>query len=187
MQKFSKVNNKKWVNNYKHLNKKYDLNFSDYNFGFDWEVFKDFVGDSYARYFTSPTFFKFVSAGRGTNKTWNHLAKKLFFAYNFIDASSNILRRYVETHEDTTFGDTINVCNYLYDKYRIDIGPDNENGIVFDLKILKKVERLFFLVVFGLLLWVMLMVIKLWVKLVKVVALYQHEQMKWYMPKKKKY
>ncbi|RUP70434.1 hypothetical protein D6D54_09630, partial [Spiroplasma poulsonii] len=39
-------------------------------------------------------------------------------------------RRYANTHEDTTFGDTINVCNYLYDKYGIDIGPDNENGIV---------------------------------------------------------
>ncbi|WP_348735373.1 hypothetical protein [Spiroplasma endosymbiont of Ammophila pubescens] len=130
MQEFSKINNKKRITSYEHLNKKYDLNFSDYNFGFDWEVFKDFVGDSYARYFTSPSFFKFVSAGRGTNKTWNHLVEKLFFACNFTDASSVILRRYANTHEDTTFGDTINVCNYLYDKYGIDIWPDNENGIV---------------------------------------------------------
>ncbi len=57
MQEFTKINNKKRITSYEYLNKKYDLNFSDYNFGFDWEVFKDFVGDSYARYFTSPTFF----------------------------------------------------------------------------------------------------------------------------------
>ncbi|RUP70435.1 hypothetical protein D6D54_09625, partial [Spiroplasma poulsonii] len=87
---FTKINNKKRITSYEYLNKKYDLNFSDYNFGFDWEVFKDFVGDSYARYFTTSCFFKFVSAGRGTNKTWNHLAEKLFFACNFTDASSNI-------------------------------------------------------------------------------------------------
>ncbi|UZQ30872.1 MAG: hypothetical protein OHM56_05060 [Spiroplasma phoeniceum] len=47
MQEFSKINNKKRITSYEHLNKKYDLNFSDYNFGFGWEVFKDFVGDSY--------------------------------------------------------------------------------------------------------------------------------------------
>lgn len=129
MQDFTKINNKKRITSYEYLNRKYDLNFSDYNFGFDWEVFKDFVGDSYARYFTSPSFFKFVSAGRGTNKTWNHIAEKLFFACNFNDITSNLLRRYANTHEDTTFGDTINVCNYLYDKYGIDLGPDNENGI----------------------------------------------------------
>ncbi|ALA97879.1 hypothetical protein SKUN_00993 [Spiroplasma kunkelii CR2-3x] len=40
--------------------------------------------------------------------------------------------------------------------------------VLFDLKMLKKVEKLFFLVVFVLLLLVMLMVIKLWVKLVRV-------------------
>ncbi len=170
MQEFSKVNNKKLIISYEHLNKKYDLNFSDYNFGFDWEVFKDFVGDSYARYFTSPTFFKFVSAGRGTNKTWNYLSEKLFFACNFTDASSNILRRYANTHEDTTFSDTINVCNYIYDKYGIDIGLTMKM-VLFDLKMLKKVERLFFLVVFVLFLLVMLMVIKLWEKLVKEVVL----------------
>ncbi|WP_374695888.1 hypothetical protein [Spiroplasma endosymbiont of Polydrusus formosus] len=51
------------------------------------------MGDNYARYFTSPCFFKFASAGRGTNKTWNHLAEKLFFACNFTDASLIILRR----------------------------------------------------------------------------------------------
>lgn len=56
MQEFNKINNKKRITSYEHLNKKYDLNFSDYNFGFDWEVFKDFVGDSYARYFTSASF-----------------------------------------------------------------------------------------------------------------------------------
>ncbi|MFJ1522795.1 hypothetical protein, partial [Spiroplasma sp. ald] len=143
MQDFTKINNKKRIISYEHLNKKYDLNFSDYNFGFDWEVFKDFVGDNYARYFTSPTFFKFVSAGRGTNKTWNHLAEKLFFACNFTDASSNILRRYANTHEDTTFGDTINVCNYLYDKYGIDIGPDNENGIIWPKNVKEGVEIVF--------------------------------------------
>ncbi|APE74823.1 hypothetical protein [Spiroplasma citri] len=64
MQDFTEINNKKRITSYEHLNTKYDLNFSDYNFGFDWEVFKDFVEDSYARYFTSPSFFKFVSAGR---------------------------------------------------------------------------------------------------------------------------
>ncbi len=36
MQEFSKINNKKRITSYEHLNKKYDLNFSDYNFGFDW-------------------------------------------------------------------------------------------------------------------------------------------------------
>ncbi|UZQ30805.1 MAG: hypothetical protein OHM56_04645 [Spiroplasma phoeniceum] len=185
MQYFTKINKKKRITSYEHLNKKYDLNFSDYNFGFDWEVFKDFVGNSYARYFTSPTFFKFVSAGRGTNKTWNHLAEKLFFACSFTDASSNILRRYANTHEDTTFGDTINVCKYLYDKCGIYIGPDNENGVVWP-KNVKEGGEIFFLVVFAFLLWFMLIVIELWIKLVKVAVLYQPEQMKWYMRKKKK-
>ncbi len=69
--------------------------------------------------FTLPSFFNFVSAGRGTNKTSNHLSEKLFFACNFTDASSNILLRYANTHEDIVFGDTINVCKYLYDKYVI--------------------------------------------------------------------
>ncbi len=55
MQEFSKINNKKRITSYEHLNKKYDLNFSDYIF-FDWELFKDFVGDICARYFISPTF-----------------------------------------------------------------------------------------------------------------------------------
>ncbi|ALA97880.1 hypothetical protein SKUN_00994 [Spiroplasma kunkelii CR2-3x] len=57
MQDFTKINNKKRITSYEHLNKKYDLNFSDFNFGFYWEIFKGFVGDSYARYFTSPSFF----------------------------------------------------------------------------------------------------------------------------------
>ncbi len=74
MQEFTKVNDKKRITSYEHLNKKYDLNFIDYNFGFDWEVFKNFVGDSYTRYFTLPCFFNFFSALCGTNKTWNHLA-----------------------------------------------------------------------------------------------------------------
>ncbi|WHQ37195.1 hypothetical protein [Spiroplasma sp. SV19] len=121
--------NKKKTTSYYHLNEKYDLNFSDYNFGFDWEVFKDFVPDVYARYFTSSCFFKFVSAGRGTHKTWVHIGYKFFLGCNFFDTSSNILRRYANTHDDTTFGDAINVCNFLYDKYGIDLGPDNENGI----------------------------------------------------------
>ncbi len=63
MQEFSKINNKKRITSYGHLNKKYDLNFSEYNFVFDWEIFKNFVVGSYARYFTSPSFFKFISAG----------------------------------------------------------------------------------------------------------------------------
>jgi len=54
----------------------------------------------------------------------------LFFACNFNDVTSNLLWRYANTHEDTTFRDTINVCNYLYVKYGIDLGPDNENGII---------------------------------------------------------
>ncbi|WP_374695827.1 hypothetical protein [Spiroplasma endosymbiont of Polydrusus formosus] len=58
------------------------------------------MSDSYARYFTSPCFFKFVSVGRGTNKTRNHLAEKLFFACNFTDDSLIILRRYTNTHEE---------------------------------------------------------------------------------------
>ncbi|ALA97858.1 hypothetical protein SKUN_00971 [Spiroplasma kunkelii CR2-3x] len=99
--------------------------------------------EHYARYFTSPSFFKFSSAGRGTNKTWNHIAEKLFYACNFNDASSNILRRYANTHEDTTFGDTINVCNYLYDKYSIDLGPNNENGIIWPKNVKKGGEIVF--------------------------------------------
>ncbi len=61
-----------------------------------------------------------------------------------------------------TFVDTINVCNYLYYKYGIDIGTDNENIIVWPKNFKEGGARLFFLVVFALLLLAMLMVIKLW-------------------------
>ncbi|WP_342256185.1 hypothetical protein [Spiroplasma endosymbiont of Poecilobothrus nobilitatus] len=72
MKEFIKINNKKRITSYEHLNKKYDLNFSDYNFGFDWEVFKDFVGYCYARYFNILLHPVFLSLFRSEEAQTKH-------------------------------------------------------------------------------------------------------------------
>ncbi|WP_342219031.1 hypothetical protein [Spiroplasma endosymbiont of Amphimallon solstitiale] len=40
-----------FISSYAQLNKKYNLNFSDNNYGFSWDIFKAFVGDEWAEYF----------------------------------------------------------------------------------------------------------------------------------------
>jgi len=57
--------------------------------------------------------------------------------------TSDLLWRYANTHEDTTFRNTINVCNYLYDKYGTDLGPDNENGIIWPKNVKEGGEIIF--------------------------------------------
>lgn len=41
------------ITSYYDLNKIYDLNFSDNNFGFSWEIFKAFVTDEWALFYTN--------------------------------------------------------------------------------------------------------------------------------------
>lgn len=119
----------KVISSYFHLNKKYNLNFSDNNFGFTWEIFKEFVTDEWALFYTSNCFYKWAPTARKTFKTWGWLAFDLFICCNFSDASMLEIRRYENTHPDTTIADLINVCDTLNEKYGIDLSPSNENGI----------------------------------------------------------
>ncbi|WP_342217959.1 hypothetical protein [Spiroplasma endosymbiont of Amphimallon solstitiale] len=40
-----------FITSYAQLNKKYNLNFSDNNYGFSWDIFKKFIGDEWAEFF----------------------------------------------------------------------------------------------------------------------------------------
>lgn len=125
----------KKITSYAHLNKKYDLNFTDNNFGFTWEIFKKIVGDDWAEYFTSKCFFRFVPTARMTFKTWNCLAWDLWICCNFSDVSAQEVRRYENTHPETTIADLLNLCQFLEDTYDIKIGPrySKETGIKWQL------------------------------------------------------
>ncbi|WP_339042692.1 hypothetical protein [Spiroplasma endosymbiont of Apeira syringaria] len=57
-----------FITSYAQLNKKYSLNFSDNNYGFSWDIFKQFVGDEWAEFFTTNCFYRFVPTARGTRK-----------------------------------------------------------------------------------------------------------------------
>ncbi|WP_375317067.1 hypothetical protein [Spiroplasma endosymbiont of Virgichneumon dumeticola] len=117
------------ISSYAQLNKKYDLNFSDNNYGFSWDVFKEFVGEQWAEFFTTNCFYRFVPTARLTRKTWNCLAFDLFVCCNFNDSSVQEVRRYENTHNETTIGSLMDVCQYLEDKYDIHLGPNNPHGI----------------------------------------------------------
>lgn len=119
----------KLISSYAQLNKKYDLNFSDDNYGFSWDVFKEFVGEQWAEFFTTNCFYRFVPTARLTRKTWNCLAFDLFICCNFSDSSVQEIRRYENTHNETTIGSLMDVCQYLADKYDIHLGPNNPHGI----------------------------------------------------------
>lgn len=123
----------KFITSYFDLNKKYDLNFTDNNFGFTWEIFKEFVGDEWALFYTSTCFYKWAPTARKTSKTWGWLAFELWLVCNFSDTSVLEIRRYENTHPDTTIADLENVCWTLNDKYGLDFGPNNENGIVWKM------------------------------------------------------
>ncbi|WP_342264811.1 hypothetical protein [Spiroplasma endosymbiont of Clivina fossor] len=125
----------KKITNYSQLNKKYDLNFSDNNFGFTWEIFKELVGDDWAEYFTTRCFYRFVPTARMTFKTWNCLAWDLWICCNFTDTSAQEVRRYENTHPETTIADLHNLCQYLEEKYGVQIGPEHSKvtGIVWKL------------------------------------------------------
>lgn len=120
---------RKITSSYQYLNKKYDLNFSDYNYGFDWNIFKELVTDEYAEFFTTTCYHRWAPTSRDALKTWNVGYFELFLACNFTDTSTADIRRYVNTHDATTFSQLINACEYLLDKYNIDLGPGNKNGI----------------------------------------------------------
>lgn len=120
----------KFITSYYNLNQIYDLNFTDNNFGFTWEIFKDFVGDEWALFYTSLCFYKWAPTARKTSKTWGWIAYELFMLCNFSDTSMLEIRRYENTHPDTTIADFENVCQKLEEKYNLDLGPENENGIV---------------------------------------------------------
>ncbi|WP_375317962.1 hypothetical protein [Spiroplasma endosymbiont of Virgichneumon dumeticola] len=119
----------KLISSYAQLNKKYDLNFSDNNYGFSWDVFKEFVGEQWAEFFTTNCFYRFVPTARLTRKTWNCLAFDLFVCCNFNDSSVQEVRRYENTHNETTIDSLMDVCQYLEDKYDIHLGPNNPHGI----------------------------------------------------------
>ncbi|WP_338980573.1 hypothetical protein [Spiroplasma endosymbiont of Lasioglossum malachurum] len=118
-----------FISSYGQLNKKYNLNFSDNNYGFSWDIFKEFVGDEWAEYFTTNYFYRFIPTARGTRKTWNCLAFDLFICCNFSDSSVQEVRRYENTHSETTIGALMNVCQVLLDKYDINLLPNNPHGI----------------------------------------------------------
>ncbi|WP_342276877.1 hypothetical protein [Spiroplasma endosymbiont of Nebria brevicollis] len=117
------------ISSYAQLNKKYDLNFSDNNYGFNWDIFKEFVGEQWAEFFTTNCFYRFVPTARLTRKTWNCLAFDLFVCCNFSDSSVQEVRRYENTHNETTIGSLMDVCQYLEDKYDIHLGVNNPHGI----------------------------------------------------------
>lgn len=48
---------------------------------------------------------------------------------NFSDSSVQEVRRYENTHNETTIGSLMDVCQYLADKYDIHLGPNNPRGI----------------------------------------------------------
>ncbi|WP_342267294.1 hypothetical protein [Spiroplasma endosymbiont of Villa modesta] len=118
-----------FISSYAQLNKKYNLNFSDNNYGFSWDIFKQFVGDEWAEYFTTNCFYRFIPTARGTRKTWNCLAFDLFICCNFSDSSVQEVRRYENTHSETTIGALMNVCQVLLDTYHINLLPNNPHGI----------------------------------------------------------
>ncbi|WDA53606.1 MAG: hypothetical protein PPFGHCPK_01339 [Spiroplasma endosymbiont of Drosophila atripex] len=118
-----------FISSYVQLNKKYDLNFSDNNYGFSWDIFKEFVGDEWAEFFTTNCFYRFVPTARLTRKTWNCLAFDLFICCNFSDSSVQEVRRYENTHNETTIGSLMDVCQYLADNYDIHLGVNNPHGI----------------------------------------------------------
>ncbi|WP_308149370.1 hypothetical protein [Spiroplasma sp. AdecLV25b] len=64
------------ISSYTQLNQKYDLNFSDNNYGFSWDVFKEFVGEQWAEFFTTNCFYRFVPTARLTRKTWNYYGRR---------------------------------------------------------------------------------------------------------------
>lgn len=119
----------KLITSYYNLNQIYDLNFSDNNFGFTWEIFKDFVTDYWAAFYTSKCFYRWAPTARKTRKTWGWCAFDLFMCCNFLDVSMLEIRRYENTHPDTTIADLINVTEQLYLDYGLELGPDNPHGI----------------------------------------------------------
>ena len=118
-----------FITSYAQLNKKYNLNFSDNNYGFSWDIFKQFVGDEWAEFFTTNCFYRFLPTARLTRKTWNCLAFDLFICCNFSDSSVQEVRRYENTHNETTIGSLMDVCQYLEDNYDIHLGVNNPHGI----------------------------------------------------------
>lgn len=126
---YSQTKTGKFITSYSYLNEIYDLNFSDNNFGFTWEVFKKFAGDEWALFFTSNCFYKWAPTARKTGKTWGYLAYELWILCNFTDSSMLEIRRYENTHIETTIGDLVNACDTLNKDFGIDLGPSNDNGI----------------------------------------------------------
>lgn len=122
------------ITSYSHLNEKYDLNFTDNNFGFTWEIFKEMVTPVWAPFFTSKCFYRTQPTARNLFKTTVHCIAAIFYAVNFTDTSTKMLRRYDNTHAATTHGTLIEVAQLLLDKYNIDITESNKNGIKWKLK-----------------------------------------------------
>ncbi|WJG69810.1 hypothetical protein SIXOD_v1c07800 [Spiroplasma ixodetis Y32] len=73
-------------------------------------------------FFTTNCFYRFVPTARLTRKTWNCLAFDLFVCCNFSDSSVQEVRRYENTHSETTIGALMNVCQVLLEKYDINLG-----------------------------------------------------------------
>lgn len=118
-----------FITSYAQLNKKYNLNFSDNNYGFNWDIFIDFIGVEWALFYTSKCFYRFAPTARGTCKTWVGGAFDLFICCNFSDSSVQEVRRYENTHSETTIADLMNVCEWLLEKYNINLLPNNPHGI----------------------------------------------------------
>ncbi len=53
----------------------------------------------------------------------------LFICCNFSDSSVQEVRRYENTHSETTIGALMNVCQVLLDEYNINLLPNNPHGI----------------------------------------------------------
>ncbi|BET38364.1 hypothetical protein [Spiroplasma ixodetis] len=79
------------------------------------EIFlKHMIGDEWAEYFNNNCFYRFIPTTRGTRKTRNCLAFDLFICCNFSDSSVQEVRRYENTHSETTIGALMNGWVTLY-------------------------------------------------------------------------
>lgn len=109
---------------------KYDLNFTNYNFGFDWEIFKHLCTDVWAPFFTSKSYYRCAATARNTFKTTVGFWHFIFICCNFTDSSGKLFRRYANTHQNTSFGHLIDMLTKLRDNYGIDFLPGNKNKVM---------------------------------------------------------